>query len=160
MIHRIVCLLLIPTILLIQSVSLGHQHAGTQPAGHNDNPHFHLSSLSGHHHHNHGSDGHHHHHNDDEDNSSEPDRQQPQPEPLSDHDSDAIHIACFDALAYIKGHSVLDNTLTTLAFLTVFGLAQFSTFQTESAHLATRAHPPFSPRCSCPLYVRHLTLLI
>lgn len=53
MIHRLVCLLLVPGMLVSQCVSLTHSHAGsdvTEPEDHSSRPHFHTHGHSHTHH--------------------------------------------------------------------------------------------------------------
>src|SRR3954447_14918509 len=103
---RVVCLLLMPSVLLTQWAGRGHCHGGNEPAGHDLRPHLHTNPTSsghsyddhhhhGHHHHSPG--GHHHHH--DEVEAPEPAAPPtPQPDPPSDHDSDAIFIDSVDVV--------------------------------------------------------------
>ena len=161
MYRRVVSLLLLPCVLLIQSAGLGHAHGESQPAGHDLRPHVHTNPTPAGHthehgHHHHGPGGHHHHHHhDDGDDAPQP---TPQREPLSDHDSDALYLDSVDVI--VNECSVVDDDAAASAFWSIAALSGFAHSWANPSHeFAKWTHPPPSG-CSCPLYVRHLTLLI
>jgi hypothetical protein len=163
MYRRVLSLLLLPCIVLTQSAVLSHSHGGSRPAGHDLRPHFHtgLSADPHHHehgHHHHGHGGHHHHHHEDGDGSPEPDSPPtPAPEPLSGHDSDAVFVGLVDAVLNVR--SADDQpAASALWFSLGFNLSFPSVNSSQEAIHWTR--PPPTSASDCPLYVRHLTLLI
>lgn len=164
MYRRIVSLLLLPCVLLTQSAAFGHSHGGSQPAGHDLRPHVHTNPVPAGHHHDH-DDGHHHHghggHHHDvvNDVASDAPVTPPtqSPEPLSDHDSDAIYVNATDAVAVER--SELPGGACD--FWTVFTsdlLAQ--AWAVPQARPVICGHPPPLPGHVCPLYVKHRALLI
>lgn len=165
MYRRAVSLLLLPCVLLTQSAALGHAHGGSQSAGHGLRPHVHTKLLAtdhrhDHSHHHHGHSGHHHHHHDDDDDvrESEP-YPEPQPVPPSDHDSDAVYVSAHDAVP--GGRDALADEVEA-AFGVYYCLccsAAYPTALIEDISPRAWSHPP-PPGPRCPLYVRHLTLLI
>ena len=168
MYRRVVSLLLLPCVLLTQTAAIGHAHGGGQPAGHDLRPHFHTNPPAAlrhhdevfrpHGHHHHGPGGHHHHH-DDGDDAPEPDTQPtPEPEPLSDHDSDAVFLTTVDVV--LGGRSPVHDELTASSFVAAVGSSSFVASGADLPHeVPNWTHPPPSGY-ACPLYVRHLTLLI
>jgi hypothetical protein len=161
---RVVCLLLVPAVLLTQRAGLGHFHGGRQPAGHDFRPHIHTNLTSschghdGHHHHghHHGSGGHHHH---DADEGAEPDAAlAPLPEPLSDHDSDAVYISA----VYGVGRPRSGDDITRVAPGVAPELAMIAgCLGVLPERSMCRSRPP--PLCGStahPLYIRHLALLL
>ncbi|MCI0458241.1 MAG: hypothetical protein L0Z62_14850 [Gemmataceae bacterium] len=159
MYRRVVCLLLMPCLLLTQAASVGHCHGGFEPAGHELRPHFHTQPPPVRQDHHHGHGGHHHHH-DDGDEVPEPDTQPtPQPEPLSDHDSDAVFITSVDVV--LNARSAVDDGLTASSLLAAGGSNLFIAFWPDPPNeSANWTHSPPSSGCSCPLHVRHRALLI
>ncbi len=155
MYRRVVSLFLLPCVLLPQTAALGHAHGVSQPAGHDLRPHFHTgpSSAPGqqaHGHHHHGPNGHHH---DDDGDDGAP------PEPLSDHDADAVFLPSVDVV--LNKCPVLDNELTVSPFLAVNGSNVVAAIWVAPPSGSVNwAHPPPPVRYPCPLYVRHLALLI
>lgn len=159
MFRRVVSLLLLPCVLLTQSAAmLGHAHAGMRLPGHDLLPHFHTTAPTNHvhGHHHHGPDGHHHHHAID----TEPGPQPPTPpEPQPDHDSDAVFIAAVDAVVVERSQGA-DGVVPSFWCL-ADGAAPFAACWDRPPNLsAACGHPPPHSGHSCPLYVRHLTLLI
>lgn len=152
MFRRIVCWLMLPCLLLTQSVALGHAHAEGQSAGHDLQPHFHTGKPAVIHGHHHDSGGHHHHHHHDE-----VDLETPSPAtPNSDHDSDAVYLAPADALVE-RGQS-LDN-VRSLSWIT--SIETVSNLQPFAIDRGPRLRPPPDVRLDLlPIYIRHLTLLI
>src|SRR4051794_7803386 len=57
MYRRVVSLLLLPSLLHLQQLSLGHAHGGSQPPGHDLASHIHINTTC----HEHDDFGHHHH---------------------------------------------------------------------------------------------------
>jgi hypothetical protein len=166
MYRRIVSLLLLPCVLLTQSVAVfGHAHGGNQPAGHDLRPHFHTNPASARHdhgHHHHGPDGHHHHHNDG-DAPAEPDsKPAQQPEPLSgdEHDSDAVFVDCVDVVITPRSVATDDELAVSLPWATAGLFLPVSLWTDPSQEAANWTHAPPLRDCACPLYLRQLTLLI
>ena len=163
MFRRVVSLLLLPFVLLTQSAALGHSHGGSQPAGHDLCPHFHTNPITypcSHGHHHHGPDGHHHQHHHDGDDVPETDRQPtPEPEPQSDHDSDAVYVTSIDVV--INERSAVDNEFSAPSGWVTAGSNPSIASRTNPSQEAARwTHPPPASGYICPLYVRHLALLI
>lgn len=165
MFRRVVSLLLLLCVLLTQlATTLAHAHCGSQPAGHDLRPHVHTNSaLAGPRHdhnagdHNHGHGGHH----DDVLDDVAPDaRGTPlatSPAPPSDHDADAIYVNATDAVAAERSEVL--NGSSDLWTASACGL-----FAKAGDHPPARpvvcGHPPPQRSDSCPLYVKHLALLI
>ncbi|MFH1300626.1 MAG: hypothetical protein ABIK07_06160 [Planctomycetota bacterium] len=98
--RRICSLILMPWILLTQSVAFGHSHGGNQPAGHDLRAHIHLNQSSiddshGHVHH-HGLDRHNHH---DDHHSDHEKKNSSQFESPLDHDSSALYLSSHDVIS-------------------------------------------------------------
>lgn len=162
MFRRVVSLILLPCLLLTQSVALlGHAHAGLRLPGHNLRPHVHTHpvALDGHdaHGHRHGPGGHHRHHDDAKD-IPEPDTQTtPLPEPPTDHDSDAVYVNVTDAVVVERPQPT--TQVESSDWWSLPDLAPFATFRDEPpTHTLVCGHPP--PGHHRPLYIRHLALLI
>jgi hypothetical protein len=166
MYRRVLSILLLPGMVLSQSAALAHTHATGQSAGHDLRSHFHISpthttpQASYHGHHHHGPGGHHHHHDElDDDESATPTEIMPshQPEPVSEHDTDAIY------------HSVTNLGVNTrfevyevVTVSCLWSLTDENSFSNDSSDLICKAfwgHPPPSDLQN-PLYILHLTLLI
>ncbi len=163
MYRRVVSLLLLPCLLLTQSVAVGHSHAGPKPAGHDLRPHFHTTPApAGHGHdgHRHGPGGHHHPHAPADDSSAPADETTPPAEPQSDHDSSAVYTASVDLVAHQR--SSADTDPTGFVLWAIAWLNPSTTFLSASPphEVANWTHPPPGSGYSRPLYVRHLTLLI
>lgn len=152
MFRRVVSSLALLCVVLGQAapLALAHAHDGGQPAGHGARPHTHTAPpRSPHGHHQHGAGGHHHDHDDDGD--SPP---VPQPALPSDHDSDAAYVA--DALTDNRSAGGDERPLAFVWISLSFADAAMRAdlrFTTP-----TRNRPP--PGRACPLYVRHLAILI
>lgn len=160
MLKRVVSLLLLPCVLLTQSAAmLGHSHGSGQPPGHDLRPHIHTNPSPHHEHghHHHGPDGHHHHHDGDHD--PEPGTHPTsQPEPVSDHDSDAVFITSVDVV--INDRVLMDDESPASPQWVAAGLNQSTAFSADPARrMAHWTHPPPPSNCVCPLYIRHLALL-
>ena len=164
MYRRVVSLLLLPCVLLTQSAAVfGHAHGGVQPAGHDLVPHLHTNPVPTGHHHDHNG-GHHHGnggHNHDVVDEVAPDAPvtppTQSPAPLPEHDSDSIYFHATDAVAVERSELPVGSSV----FWTAFACDLFSEAHVGgSTHLMVCAHPP--PRLGhvCPLFIRHLALLI
>lgn len=158
MYRQLVSLFLLPCMVLTQSASLlGHAHAGQRLAGHDLRPHVHAKAESAGHEHGHRhSPGTHHHHHDADAEPEAPSVPAPK-EPPSDHDSDAFFVSGVEAVT--GGRSSVDLDLDTSVtwispLASDFVPSNFNRPRWES--IAWNSAPQFS----CPLYVRHLTLLI
>ena len=158
MYHRIVALLLLPFVLTSQSVTFGHCHGNGSPSGHDPRPHVHLNRKAD-------SDGHQrrccgHHHDDDEASDTEnPSPDTPSPSPPSPcQDSEAIFFGGEDAV--VAGRMKVEGKDESSTSWCAALAAPFASFG-DIAQLASDAftRPPPSPP-PCPLYVRHLALLI
>jgi len=161
MCRRAVSVLLLPCLLLSQTAAVAHFHAGQAPANHALRPHAHTNRPSarhethGHHHHghhHHAAGGHHH------DNTEAPTTPVP-PEPLSDHDGDAVYIGASDLSTerVQTGDGDTRGPFGHLVFLSTRPQDQCG----PREHSALWPHPPpseFAP--DRPLYLRHLALLI
>ncbi len=160
MFGRVVSLCLLPCLLLTQSVAMfGHAHAGLRLPGHDIRPHVHANLTSSDHGHHHGPSGHRHGHGDD---ALEPAllvEQSSQPEPLPGHDSDAVFVACVDVF---PGERASANAgMASPPLWDAAGSCSLdSTSKTLTDGTGDRRHAPPSSRYSCPIYVRHLALLI
>ena len=163
MYRRIVSLFLLPCLLLTQSAARGHSHTGDQPAGHTSRPHFHTAlpaAAHGHDGHAHGHTHHPHPHAGGSDVPGQDLQSAPVGGPQSDHDSSAVFTGSVDLVTVPR--SSIDNDRAEFSFWALAGLT--------SPAFALWSHPPFEPACwpnpppgsgrSCPLYVRHLALLI
>jgi hypothetical protein len=164
MFRRVVSLLLLPCVLLTPLAAvLGHAHAGQGLPGHDLRPHVHTRTAShdhGHRHqhghgHTHGTGGQHDHH-DDADAPGPRTPTAPSPEPLSHHDSDAFYVAGVDVVA--GGRPVVGPDLDTSSLWMAPAPGGNAWACRGSSPPTCRWHPP--SESSCPLYVRHRTLLI
>ncbi len=159
MYRRVVSLLLVPCALLTQSAALSHAHCG-HATGHDPRPHLHVKPAAtghGHHHnghrHHHGPGGHHHpHETGDDDPAAQPSLAPAAP---ADHDSDALYLTATDlASGRLSGFDPAVADCLGLHDPSVeLVVADVSPARPAWAH-----PPPIVPRC--PLYVRHLALLI
>lgn len=158
----VLLLLLLPGLLLSQAAAAGHAHGHHTPAGHSARPHVHTSTVvaDGHHAHghHHGPGGHHHHHDDDEDESDQgPTVPTPQTvTPPPDHDEDAVFVSV-EVIAVERPAVV--GAVEVVA-MWVFPDAQADERGSLVGTLcrAGNGRPPPDP--ACPLYVRHLALLM
>ena len=155
MYRRIVSLILLPGLLLTQSAALGHTHDGADPAGHGLRPHIHTNPTPVRHdhrgHHNHSPGGHHH------DSSDVPEPSLP--EPTRDHDDDAVYLTVEAVVA--RPVQADDEGTSTLFWL----LPQLDVASDHGKDLSEYAmrwthSPPRMTSADCPLYIRHLSLLI
>lgn len=158
MVRCVVSLLLVPCVLLSQlaPLALAHAHQGNEPAGHDARPHTHVSVPQPACDHGHSHHGHSHYHGDD---SIEP---SPAPSVLqatteSEHDTDAVYIATGDLVSDSRVTAL--ESWTLLLALSVSPTAALS-FREEPSRVGSNfSHPP-PPRGACPIYVRHLAMLI
>ena len=143
------------------AAALGHCHREGQPTGHGFRPHFHTNPAptSSDHGHHHGPGGHHHQHEDDEVPPAEPDRLPTKPpQPLSDHDSDAVYIAAVDAV--VVERSQVEEEGVSPTWWTAAESMLFAAWDCPPAQLVICGYPPPLAGSLCPLSVRHLALLI
>src|SRR5262245_36881514 len=108
MYRQVMSLILVPCVLLTQSVAFGHSHGGREPAGHGLRPHFHTKL---------GSAGHHHHPGD----TDAPEPGTPAAEPISDHDADAVYLDVVSVV--ITDRLTANDHEPTAAFDAVVGSA-------------------------------------
>jgi hypothetical protein len=138
MLRAAVCSLLVPSLLLSQL--LGIAHGGACEAEHHQRPHFHIYG------------GHEHHESDPSD--LEEHQNPDQPDPLDDHDNDAVYLST--DLAIAKRHDSGHHTdLCALLALSVPAMVIGDPGEKHSFH-----HPPVLARQPCPIYLRTLALLI
>lgn len=166
---RVVCLLLIPTVLLAQWAGFGHCHTTGQADDHACKPHFHLpifrlttsasEPVSQHHHHDghhHGSGHHHHHHGDDEQPNPKPTC--PDERPTDPHDENAVYLPAGSGFG-LPNDRIGNNDNDDGAWTKLFALPP--SLQAISEPRSCRAHPPPVVILSaCPTYLRICTLLI
>jgi hypothetical protein len=154
MLHRIVSLLLVPTIFL-QGIGYCHSQAATclhEPAGHEQRPHFHLCMVGLYHH------AHQDHHADQD---GKPNGQNEQAlgqqAPAESHDDDAVYVSELVMLGWRSSHSqVASGDYSTLVPMDAMASNPLTT-----ALLRLLTHPPPSLLCRhCPIYLRTLALLI
>lgn len=158
MYRRLLSIVLSPCVLLAPSAAFGHSHGGDQAAGHDLRPHLHTNPIPAsptpiRSHHHHGPGGHHH------DAAEVPTPETPPThDPLSDHDSDAVFLAGVDAA--VGPRVVADELSSSSVIWAAVGDGSFAWRHSDLLRSSpNRTHPP--PRLpACPLYVRHLTLLI
>ncbi|WP_145454432.1 hypothetical protein [Gimesia panareensis] len=156
--RKIVSLFLIPFVLLTQSVTFGHSHAGNHPAEHDLRAHIHVSSPEAHeqhgHSHAHGTHSHKHeghsHSNHDQSDSSQVDF------PF-DHDSSAIYLNSTDLTS---GSRSLLNTELLLSF-------HWNVIEADALACSLSGSTPEWSRHDCappgtesPLFLRHHAFLI
>ena len=159
MYRQVVSLLLLPGLLLSQAAAAGHAHGDHTPTGHSLRPHVHtLPAAADRHHahgHHHGSGGHHH---DDEDDDAPAPAVVPPPQtdPLSDHDSDAVFVPT-EAVAVERPASVEVIDAAVVWVICNAGEAVEGNLA-DLVCPAGNGRPPPAP--ACPLYVRHLALLM
>ena len=147
--RRIVSIILLPWVLLTQSVAFGHAHEGNQPVGNSLRTHIHIDHA---HNHQHGS---HSHNNGD---NSEHEKQRPlQVEPLFDHDASAVFISSLDVIS--GSRSTIKTEIKVLFQWDIIGCNSSSEFPqlTETGRSVLDCAPPDS---DSPLFVRHHAYLI
>ena len=143
MYRRIISLIRLPCVLLTQSTTIGHSHGGNQTVGHNLHPHFHTNPRA-----------HLHHHLGEVTDPKTPPT--PEPEPLSDHDADAVFFA---TCALIKERSTAKELTASPLKVAAELIPSLAFGDNPPLGWPPRAHPPASGG-SCALYIRHLALLI
>ena len=158
MFSRVVSLL-VPCALLIQSAAIGHVHCGNQTAGQDFRPHVHTNQVNHRHDHQHGhGSSSHHHHDSCNDKSEFTTDVVPQSEPSPGHDEDAVYFSndqlvsgrMVSAASVGGSHWQMPAMTVAVTHRDVAGLGS-----TLILHPALRA-----ARSDCPLYLRHLSLLI
>jgi hypothetical protein len=115
--RKAVSVILLPFILVSQSMCFGHAHVGSrslEPVGHGDRPHIHLHGTA-HHHHSHGT---HHSHSHDSDYRSN-DETTPQLISCNGHDDDCFYLStCVasmvgrDSTSYEMAASLLNTDMS------------------------------------------------
>jgi hypothetical protein len=159
MYRRVVSLLLLPSLLLMQRAGLGHAHGGHEPAGHDRVPHFHIKPAGhehGRHRHPHGSHSHHRHEPRDQRDTHSPPPSEPQP--LSDHDSDAVY-ASADLL--VSEREQLRHDSAWVTWIAACPPSHFESWNGTQDHFVRwLPRPPRPLSDSCPVYLQHLALLI
>jgi hypothetical protein len=155
--RRVVLLLLLPGLLLNQAAAAGHAHGEYTPADHSARPHVHTLPAAEDRHHSH---GHHHgpggHHHDDEEDETAPTVLSPQADPLSDHDADAVFVPA-DAVV-VERPAAVDVVDTTIVWITCEAGEPVGGTLDVLVCPSGNGRPPPDP--ACPLYVRHLALLM
>ena len=156
--RRICSLILMPWMLLTQSVAFGHSHGGNLPAGHDLRAHIHLnkSSIDDSHGHVHHYEADKHSHQDDHHKSSE-NQGFPQFTSSSDHDSSAIYLNSIDVISGTR--STLKTEIKVLFQWDIIGCNSSFEFPqlTETERSVFDCAPPDS---GSPLFVRHHAYLI
>lgn len=159
MYRRVVSLLLLPGLLLSQAAAAGHTHGDHTPADHSIRPHVHTAPavVADRHHargHHHGPGGHHHYHDEDDEGSfPSPTVPPPQAEPPADHDADAL----FVPVVTVGVERPASVGVFVAAVVWVVCEAVGGTLGVFMCP-AGNGRPPPDP--ACPLYVRHLALLM
>lgn len=160
MYRRVVSLLLLPFVLMSQSVTFGHCPGGSA-GGHDLRPHVHFNAESSHadHGHRHGPCGHHHHHHSEDETTDEGGTPAPAQEPSPCHDSDAVFFGPGDPVVVERAKAEVEAGDST--WLSAVEATMFPCFadlaRPSSSHFS---HAPPAARPACPLYLRHLALLI
>ena len=162
MYRRIVTLLLLPCVLLTQSVAHGHSHGEGQDAGNDARPHFHAAlavSPPDHDHHHQGPGSHHHQSDRNADPTDAPIAPHSDPsESLPDHNSDAVFVAASDA---VGGRSEFSEGIHSAFWWTAACTDSIEcVLDDRLVNSKFCGHPPPLVGRICPLYVRHLALLI
>ncbi|QDU11844.1 hypothetical protein [Gimesia aquarii] len=152
--RKIVSLILMPCVLLIQSVTFGHSHGGNQPAGHSLRPHIHVSHPS--------EDGIHHHcpndHNHSDEHHSDHEKQNStQFESPFDHDSSAVYLSNTDMT--VGSRSTFESGMVDLLQWAPLGWDSVCVFLQNTAmrQYDFQCAPPDS---ESPLFIRHHAYLI
>ena len=163
MARRVVTQALVFCVLLMQFATIARCHGGPISCGrHDSRPHVHLNAVlpnhgHGRHHHHHGHGGGHHHHGSTPfDQSFAPDPESPQ---APDHDSDAFYFPAVDA-GVVERTKLQDRFDSDVNWLFLTENPIVSTWSRHGQTVSVRGWPPTELFTSCPVYVRHLTLLI
>jgi hypothetical protein len=161
MFRRVVCLALLPGLLLMQSARIGHCHGVGQLPGHDLLAHIHtnVTSKENEHcqNHHHEPDAHPREQNDEGDSPEPMSQPAPQPGPLSEHDFDAVYVASMPVTAEVRSQVNGSGLTCLLAMPDDFALSVAASLNPHSR--SSSELPPFYGGF-CPLYVRHLILLI
>jgi hypothetical protein len=163
MFRRVVSLLLLPYALLPLATAFGHTHGAVCPKGHDSRPHFHFNSEATkpesdfhHHGHRHGPGGRHHHDADAVPPADQPGQSPEFSEPSADHDSDAVYLNGSDVIA--RGRVETQAAFESSAMCRFVVVSNSAGKHAARHTLAAFGLPP--PHLACPIYVRHLALLI
>jgi hypothetical protein len=155
--RRVVLLLLLPGLLLSQAAAVGHAHGEDTPTDHSARPHVHTLPAAEDRHHAH---GHHHgpggHHHDDEEDETAPAALSPQADPQSDHDADAVFVPT-DTVSVERAVSV-ELVHAAVVWVVCDAGEPIGGESGVFVYPARNGRPPPDP--ACPLYVRHLALLM
>ncbi len=158
MFRKTVSLILIPFVMLTQSVSFGHEHAGKQPAGHHLRAHFHLNSSEADTEHEHvHSHGDHCHAHGDHAHSEQEQEPSSQLESPFEHDSSAIYLNSADLTSGARSSINLDVNDLLLWSLTG---ADSVTEVVPAYGPALREPDCAPPDPAAPLFLRHHAFLI
>lgn len=160
MLRRVVTFLLLPCVLLTQSAAFGHSHGGSH-AGHDLGPHVHTNPVPSNHHHDH-NDGHHHHGHGGHHHAVVDEVPPDVPvalssEPQSNHDSDAIYVSATDAVTVERAELPGGSSDFWMAFTSDLFAQPWAV---SPACPVICGYPPPLRGHACPLYVKHLALLI
>lgn len=158
MIRKIVSLILVPFVLLTQSVTFGHSHTGNQPVGHGLRNHIHvnLTAANEEHEHAHPHGTHSHNHQND----SYSDRDKPvsdQMESLFDHDSSAVFLNSTDLTSGSRSNIYLEIMVLCQWNLPGTDLSA-DTLATSGPQWHLHGCAPPDPDSS--LFIRHHAILI
>ncbi|WP_339728324.1 hypothetical protein [uncultured Gimesia sp.] len=156
--RRIVSLILIPFVLLTQSVTFGHSHTGNQPAGHGLHAHIHVNSSAVDEHHGHVHQHGTHSHEHQNDSHSDRDKQNSsQMESPFDHDSSAVYLNSADLTAGSRSTLKIDLSLFFQWSIIGTDALACSLFHSKPEWNSRDCAPP-GP--DTPLFVRHHAFLI
>jgi hypothetical protein len=147
--YRGVATALLPCLLLTPSAPLAHSHDCDSPLGHDLFHHFHTNALCvPYHDHAPGA------HTDQDD-----DTDQPGPdEPLSEHDDDAVYLA--DDVGLPSRVELSGDVETNFSSVSPFNASTESRDGHAPPLTGWPQPPPVAAPADCPLYVRHLVLLL
>jgi hypothetical protein len=155
MFHRVVSLLLVPT-LFLQGMGVCHSQGGTclhEPAGHEEAPHFHLCIVGLYHH------AHEDHHADQDGKpKGHNEHALAQQVPTLNHDDDAVYVSALVMLGRRSGYSQVASGDYSALLVTIDAMVGSPPMMALSRLLA---HPLPSLLCHhCPIYLRTLALFI
>ncbi|QGQ24803.1 hypothetical protein F1728_19865 [Gimesia benthica] len=158
MFRKTVSLILIPFVMLTQSVAFGHAHADNQPAGHDLRVHIHLNSSEADAEHGHvHSHGNHCHAHGDHAHSEQEQEPSSQLDSPFDHDSSAIYLNSTDLTSGARSNINLDVNDLLLRSLT----RADSVSEVVSAYGPALREPDCAPPdTAAPLFLRHHAILI
>lgn len=156
--RRIVSLILMPFVLLTQSVTFGHSHAGKQPAGHGLRAHIHVNTPAADeqhgHVHSHGTHCHKHENHSHQDRDRQTSDQMESP---FDHDSSALYLNSTDLTT--GSRSNIKMKIVVLILWNVSGTGH-SAYTLPSAGPEWLVHDCAPPDPASPLFIRHHAILI